>query len=71
MTEPTEAAPGCAVCQLTEPQLAARGEAWWECSHVACPQRKTLTAAPPHDGTEAMGADGSGCWRIKPVFQEH
>ena len=70
MTEPSDTA-GCSVCNRNAAQLAAlQTGGWWECSHVACPGRKPITAAPPQDGTEAMGRDGSGCWRMKPVFQE-
>lgn len=60
--------PGCPLCHLNDAQLAARAKAWWECSHVDCPNRKRVTAAPPD--TNALAAEGSGCWRIKPVFQE-
>lgn len=59
---------GCRLCSRSAQQLAGLARAWWECSHVDCPQRKRVTAAPPEDGTESMGRDGSGCWRIKPVF---
>lgn len=61
-------APGCAECHLSHAQLQARAKTWWECSHVSCPQRKALTAAPPR--ADAFAAEGAGCWRIKPVFRE-
>jgi hypothetical protein len=32
----------------------------WECSHVACPLRRPLTAAPT-DRQLRLGGDG--CWR--------
>lgn len=61
---------GCNQCRRTAQQLASLATSWWECSHVDCPQRKPVTAAPPPRSSE-LDAETSGCWRVKPVFPEY
>lgn len=63
---PSCEAGGCTTCRLNSAQLAARAAQWWECSHVDCPQRKLVTAAPPE--RNGLAFEGSGCWRVKPVY---
>lgn len=53
------AAPACNTCTRNAQQLQGMPERW-ECSHVACPLRKPLTAAPT---AQALRLASDGCWR--------
>lgn len=64
----TPAADDCRVCHRTGPQLTALRRGFWECSHVDCPCRKPITAAPP-TGRELEG-EHSGCWHVRPRHLE-
>lgn len=68
MTAPDTDA-GCTECRRSAQQLAQLATSWWECSCVDCPQRKPLTAAPPD--RDALAAEGSGCWHVRPKFPEY
>ncbi len=49
----------CSTCTRSALQLAGMPERW-ECAHVACPLRRTLTAGP---GDRPQRLDADGCWR--------
>lgn len=69
MTQPSDDnGPGCTQCARSAQQLASLARGFWECSHVACPQRRPVTAAPP-TGNE-LAYEGSGCWHVRPKFQD-
>lgn len=63
---PTPAAPACASCTRTAQQLQGMPERW-ECSHVACPLRRPLTAAPT---PRPLRQDGDGCWRSRFTYDD-
>lgn len=52
-------APACIACARSAQQLQGMPERW-ECSHVACPLRKHLTAAPT---ARQLRLASDGCWR--------
>lgn len=61
---------GCTECGRNAAQLDSVRDGTWECCCVDCPHRRAITAAPPEGATEATGRESSGCWRVRPVFQE-
>lgn len=52
-------APACHCCQRSDQQLEGMPERW-ECSHLHCPLRRPLTAAPGNNPVH-LAADGR--WR--------
>lgn len=59
---------GCTHCQRSPGQLESVRSGAWECSHVECPYRRHVTAAPPDRDSEPLAFEGSGCWRVRPHF---
>lgn len=62
---------GCTQCRRTSQQLATLATSWWECSHVDCPNRRPVTAAPPDRGDDPLSHEGSGCFHVRPRFPEY
>lgn len=58
---------GCSTCGRSAQLMEGMPERW-ECSHVDCPHRRQVTAAPPEGNHFAR--EGSGCWRVRPMYQE-
>lgn len=59
---------GCTECQRGPGQLESIRNGNWECSHVACPHRRQVTAAPPD--TDSFAFESSGCWRVRPDYSQ-
>lgn len=66
MTRTGDDEPGCPVCTRSAFRLQAVPHVW-ECSHMACPFRRPVTAAPAE---RALRCDPDGCWRQRPQVEE-
>lgn len=67
----------CATCGKTAEKLKALSRAWWECSHVDCPNRKrepVLDHAAPQQYAGGYVAapheHAAGCYRVTPTTED-